>query len=78
MLLALLWLGAAACGENRGPLAAQRCNSVFYSDLLPASGFVIFAGGLLVAKRTAARWPARIGFVLALVPGVLAWRLLTG
>lgn len=76
VLLTILWLGAAACGENRGPLAAQRCNSVFYSDLLPASGFLILAGGLWLAKRTAARWPASIGSTLALVPGILAWRLL--
>ncbi len=80
VLLTILLLGASACslGANKEPLAAQRCGSVLYTVLLPLLGFVIFAGGLWLAKRRAATWPASIGFALALAPGVLAWRLLSG
>lgn len=78
LLVAVLWFGVQLCGlgENRSELYQERCGSGFIHTF-PLFGFVVLGVGIASAKRTQQYWLAWVVLTLALVPGLIAWKLLS-
>lgn len=78
LLVAVLWYGVALCGlagDTASELHKARCGSMI--PLLPLLGFVVLGVGIKTAKRSGKRWLAWAVLSLALVPGLIAWKLLS-
>ncbi len=76
LIAAFLWLGVQICGlgENRSELYNDRCRSVVYRNL-PLLGFVVLGLGTATAKLMAKRRLAWVVLLMALIPGLITWKL---